>query len=408
MGTRERRSCALVLSGGGTRGAYEVGVLSGLTEVLDPKPGDPPLFQIFVGTSVGAINATWLAANAHLPDYGVPALVELWQGLKLKDHLRTRLFGWRTPLRRMMGGARPEGGPLADECLLDPTPLERLIDASVPWDQLHRNIADGVIDGLLIPALEVATGVTWVFAEMAPQAHFEPTRDARRRGVHAPVTIDHVMASAAIPVLFPPRRIGETFFYDGGLRFNTPIAPAIRAGADHLVVVSPVKSAGPPPPPSATNPGLSFLAGKAFNALLLDPMGYDLSVLQRFNTLIEVLEEVLDPADLARVQEVLAGARGLPYRKLDTLVFSPSADLGQLAVGALRENLDAWEVDWLTRWLLRRLTGGRGATSEADWTSFVLFEGDIARQLITEGRRDALDRADEIRAFFGRGSATGR
>lgn len=395
-----RPRTALVLSGGGSRGAYEVGVLAGMMTVLELRPDDPPPFTIFVGTSVGAINAVWLASHADAADLEIEGLVAVWEGLRLKDYLIPSFFGWRSPLRRLRGKRESEAPNHAEECFFDPAALEELFDRITPWDRLHACIQSGRINALLMPALEVATGVTTIFAETTPGYAYEPSRDVHREGLQTTLSIDHVMASSAIPVLFPPRRVDDRYYYDGGLRFNTPISPAIRAGADQLVVITPLKVQRETPLESLERPGLGFLAGKALNALMLDPVQYDLSVLDRFNKIVEVLEETLSPDDLSRVQSVMAATRGLPYRRLRTLAFAPTADLGRIGVNVMRTHLDEWDLDSTMRWGLRRLVGGPEVQGEADWTSFLLLEGSVAKEFIRLGRADALARADEIRAFF--------
>lgn len=395
---------ALVMSGGGTRGAWQAGVVAGMIEVLGLGPDDPAPFSIYVGTSVGAINGAYLAAHGHRGDLSAEGLCEIWSGLRLADVLQVEVFGlrnWMAPSRwwnKLRGGEMPD---VVGDALLDPAPLADLLDREVPWAQLHQNVDNGTVRALVAPALEVTTGRTHMFAEMAPGVRFVPSRDPHRQGAETRFTTDHVMASAAIPIVFPPRKVGGQYFYDGGLRFNTPISPAIRCGAQRLVVISPLKAQRDAVPVVAGQPDLGFLTGKIMNALLLDPVARDLQVLERFNQLREVLEDVLDPADLARVDRTMERTRGLAYRKLETLAFTPTADLGMVTANYVRQNLHNIDVDPLTRRVLRRAIGGPDANTEADWASYVMFDGLVARELIALGRGDALERADEIRAFFG-------
>lgn len=400
--TQGRPNTALVLSGGGMRGAYEVGVLQGMVEILELRPEDPAPFQTFVGTSVGALNASWLAAHGHRGDLGIDGLVRIWLDLKLRRHLQLDLFGWWRPLRRKLRGdeRRRAASTHPGQALLDPTPLDDLVRDALPWEALHDNIDRGVIRGLITPALNVSTGQTWVFAELAPGVQLTATRDPFRRAVPTRITPDHVLASAAIPAIFPPRRVDGHYFYDGGVRFNTPIAPAIRTGAERLVVISPIRTLPAPARVYQAQPELGFLAGKLLNAVIQDPVAHDLEVLGRFNELLGVLEEVVEPDELARIRQVMASSRGQAYRELELLAFQPGSDLGRLSVDLLRSSLDDLDVGRATRWFLRRLSGGQGSTSEADWVSYVLFDGALAERLIAVGRADALARADEILDFF--------
>lgn len=402
----------LVLSGGGMRGAYEVGAVSGIIEALRPKPGDPPPFRIFSGASVGSINVAYLASNAELYDHGVGRLADIWRSLKLEDHARVRPFG----LTRWPNGIRSKLKLLTDEhvlgtSLLDTRALEIVVRRNVDWDRLHRVIDSGRVLAVLIAALHVASGRTIMFTEHSPGMTVVPTRDDRRAMVFDRLTPDHVLASAAIPLLFPTRRIGDQYYCDGGLRFNTPIAPAIRAGADGIVIVTvrhgrSAREAAAVEEQSGSSVGKDlsplFLMGKLLNALLLDPVQYDLHVLERLNEVVQVLEQTLAPGDFDRVQRVWAEHRGMPYRHLKTLVFTPSRDLGELAGDYLRTRLKTDKLKPVLRYLLERALSG-SPHAEADWASYLLFDGGFAAELIAIGHADALSRRDEIREFFQRG-----
>lgn len=402
----------LVLSGGGMRGAYEAGTVAGILEALRPKPSDPPVFRIFSGASVGSINAAFLAANAQQSDHGVGRLADLWRSLKLQDHMRVRPFG----LTRWPSGLRDRFKVLTSDraygtSLLDTRALEVVVRRNIDWDRLHRVVDSGRVLAVLVAALHVASGRTIMFTEHAPGMNVVPTRDGRRAMVFERLTADHVLASAAIPLLFPTRRIGEHYYCDGGLRFNTPIAPAIRAGADRIVVVTvrhgrSEDDAVKVEEPSDLSPGRDlspmFLVGKLLNALLLDPVQYDLHVLGRLNEVVRVLEQTLSQSDFNRVQRILAEHRGMPYRHLRTLVFTPSRDLGELAADYLRDGLKLDKLPPVLRFLLERTLGG-SPRKEADWASYLLFDGGFAAELIAIGQADALKRRDEIREFFARG-----
>ncbi len=396
----------LVLSGGGMRGAYEVGIVAGIMEVLDPEPRSGPTFQIFAGTSVGAINATYLASNAGQADHGVERLAEVWNSLRLEDHARVRPFGLaRLPdaLQRFRSkGEQPTGNSL-----LDSRGIEVLVRRSIDWAKLHENIDNNVIDAVMVAALHVVSGRTTMFTERSPSCHIEPTRDERKATAFERITADHVLASAAIPLLFPTRRIGEHYYCDGGLRFNTPIAPAIRAGAERLVIVSVrhERSQREVAAAEASDAGKGgelssvFLVGKLLNALLLDPVAYDLQVLERLNQVMEVLEETLDADDLERIQRVWIKHRGAPYRRLKKLVFQPSRDLGRVAGDFIRKSLKTTNLRPVAKYLIEKLASD-APEPEADWASYLLFDGSFAHELIEIGRQDARDQAQKIREFF--------
>lgn len=387
------------------RGAYEVGVVSGIAEVLDTEPGSQALFDIFAGTSVGAINASYFAANADSHDHRVDRLADTWQSLRLDDHARVRPLGL-APLPEAF--ARWTKSTLLGKSLLDTRAVEVLVRRTIDWERMHRNVDAGIVRAVMVAALHVVSGRTTVFTEGAPGVRIENTRDERRVTAFERITADHVLASAAIPLLFPTRKLGDHYYCDGGLRFNTPIAPAIRAGAERLVVVSVRHArsmrevAAVEEADNAQMQNLSpvFLVGKLLNALLLDPVQYDLQVLDRLNQMMEVLEETLSSEDLERFHRIWIRHRGMPYRRIKTLTFTPSRDLGRLAAEYIRSSLKLKELSTIARYLLER--AARDAPeAEADWASYMLFDGGFAHELIEIGRADARARADEVREFFG-------
>lgn len=388
------------------RGAYEVGVVAGIMEVLDPEPEAGPVFQIFSGTSVGAINATYLASNAAQPDHGVERLAEVWNSLRLEDHARVRPFGLAR-LPEALARFRAKPGEALGSSLLDSRGIEVLVRRTIDWVKLHENIDRGTIDAVMIAALHVVSGRTTMFTERSPACHIEPTRDERRATAFERITADHVLASAAIPLLFPTRRIGAHYYCDGGLRFNTPIAPAIRAGAERLVIVSVrhERSQRELAAVEAADAGAGselspvFLVGKLLNALLLDPVEYDLQVLERLNQVMEVLEETLDADDLERIQRVWIKHRGAPYRRLRKLVFQPSRDLGRVAGDFIKKSLKTTNLRPVAKYLIEKFASD-APEPEADWASYLLFDGSFAHELIEIGRQDARDQAEKIREFF--------
>ncbi|MFW6066835.1 MAG: patatin-like phospholipase family protein [Myxococcota bacterium] len=394
-----------MLSGGGARGAYEAGVLTGLIEVLQLDASDRCPFQIFSGTSVGAINAIWAAANAHRGDMDADGLREQWRRLSLDTHLRLDLPGlfgvrarWAALAERL--GKDVDLGERWGRSIVDGRPLERIVSGGIPWDRLHDNVRRGVVSAAVVAALQIRSGRTAMFAELAPGTRFRASRDPRRTAVRGEIGAEHVLASAAIPFLFPARRVAGDYYCDGGLRFTTPIAPALRCGAERLVVVSLLGGATARTGPEVERrrieayPHLRFLAGKLINSLLLDSVDYDLHVLDRFNKLLAILEERLEPDELRRVQRTMEETRGAGYRFVETLCFRPSEDLGQAAAELTRRvrrrSVGAWAV---TRML-------QSGAFEDDLLSFMLFDGEFADHLMELGRRDVKARADEVRTFF--------
>jgi NTE family protein len=375
-----------------------VGVISGLNEILG---GLRSRFGVFTGTSVGAINAAQFASHAHREDLGVAELVRRYADLRLKTHLRPHFRGLLPGLSR-----RPRFRARSDEArrhawaLLDPRPFEKIVRDGIGWEQLHENVRAGLVSAVIVSGLRISDGRTTTFAELSPGTEFVVSHDPRRDAILEPLTADHVLASAALPLLFPSRQIGGTYYCDGGLRFNTPMAPAIRAGAEKLVVIA--LRAGRPTERNAVTsyPKPFFLLGKILDALLLDPVEYDLHVLDRLNHVVEVMERTMVPEALEQVRSVVQSERGLPYEKIATLVFRPSSDIGVLAGEYMRTEQPARREGYAARAMLRH-AAALGGQVEADFVSYLLFDGGFARLLIDLGHRDALARADEIRAFFG-------
>ena len=401
--SRPGGNAGLVLSGGGVRGAYEVGVVGGIIEALGRDAAGPSPFSVFAGTSVGAINVAYLASHADRGDLAIEGLEKLWTGLELDVYLRLKVFE-HIPI---LGAFARRLLPLTERTMgwsvLDSKPLQRLVENGVDWDNLHRNADAGIVRSLIVAALNIGTGRTTMFSELGPDTDYRPSKDPLRTVERCRINADHVLASAALPGVFPARRVGGAYFCDGGLRFNTPIAPAVRSGADRLVII-PVTIQGRSTEQTAAStlleyPKPTFLLGKLLNALLADPLDHDLQVMARFNRLIEILETTLSPEELARVHEEMTRSRGAPYRSLDALVIRPTEDIGLLAGEYLRTHQPGSRLRGAEGWLFR-MARRRTAVKEADWAAYVLFDGAFARQLIDLGRRDARARADEIREFF--------
>lgn len=388
----------LVLSGGGMRGAYEVGILAGMLDALGQSGHPMSPFQLAAGASVGAVNATFIAANAHAPGLNLDRLIAAWTGMDFSTVFSPQLLSF---FRQLFRGTMP---PAREQqrlgvSLLNSAPLEALVKSTVNFDDLHANIASGALAGLFIAALQVATGKTIIFCELGQGTVYRQSKDPRRAVVLEPITLDHVLASTAIPLLFPARRVGNEFYCDGGLRLNTPIAPVLRAGAERLVIVSTTyvdRMSTPVPADNlSTYPSIAFLMGKVLNALLVDPLAYDLQILARINDLVDVHQRGLSQHSRDELKQRMVRRRGASYRHIDTLVFVPSKDIAQLAAQYLKDNIKRFDIGLLARRLLRTAAD----EGNADWATYLLFDGGFAEQVIELGRRDALRRRDEIRAF---------
>ncbi|WAS97480.1 patatin-like phospholipase family protein [Nannocystis punicea] len=396
---------ALVLSAGGVRGAYQVGVLDGLVEVLGLRGAKgPPIFSIFAGTSVGALNAAYLAANAHHADHRVAGLVDVWQRLELRDTLRfTPLSLWGWPFWHLPGRyAKYDSrmSPYVGRSLFDPRPTERLLGRVIAWDRLHANIDASVVRALTIAALDVCDGRTTLFAELAPGVTLRPCH-THRRTLLKPIDAQRVLASSALPLVYPARNIEGRYYMDGAVRFGTPIGPALRAGADRVMVISLLERSPAPVPMDAPDyPGFLFMLGKLCSALLLDPVSHDIDNLLRINEMFEAIDEALGAAEFKAVTERLDAAGDLPYRRVPTLVFRPSEDIAALTADFIRRDLVRSGIGPIRQLLIRGVSRSHIART-TELASILLLDGSLATRLIALGRHDAFAAKDRILEFFG-------
>jgi NTE family protein len=395
-----KKRIAIVLSGGGARGAYEAGVLSYLFEAIYPRLSPDFEFDIVSGTSVGAIHAAYIAASAHLTGSArATPLAETWRSMAFDKVLDVglldiaavplRALGFASQRRSVTGGSAPDtlGG------LVNIAPLERLVEERIAWPDLHRNLEAGKPGALCVACTEVDSGRVAVFLD-GRLADPSPWRlDAHVNARATRITSRHVRASAAIPFLFPAVRIDERYYLDGGLRINTPLSPALRLKADHVIVVAlkskPLAQSGIPytNPQAVTQP--AFLLGKVLNALLLDQLELELRRLDVINALFDGAEEALGPDCLEPINRAIRAKRGVEYRKVSHVVIRPSADIGVMAAESYRRSRSRTEGQGILASLLAR-TALRGVPEdEADLFSYLYFDRSFTEPLLELGREDA-------------------
>ena len=367
---------ALVLSGGGARGAYEVGVLSYLYgEFVRQRGGVVPPVDIVCGTSVGAINACYLAAHMADPVSGVKRLADLWTAMQFEQVLR---FNVRQAMRLpqvLRGGGDHDAG------IFDVQPMVDLVTREVSWKMLGRAVRRGLLRAVSVSATEIATGRTTLFVDTAPDVPLPELFNPRvvvRREIVGP---QHALASAAIPLIFPPVRVGSQLYCDGGLRQNTPIAPAVRMGARKILSVGlskevrglavPEALAGGPKPPT----GATCLLGNVLNAFLLDHVQADVDLLQRINQLLADGSTVYGPEFIERMSQRALDRGGQPYRTIESLVIRPSQDIGRLAGQHVRRGRFSGSL--VARALMTMLDSG--LTDESDLASYLLFDAEAMR-----------------------------
>jgi NTE family protein len=311
--------------------------------------------------------------------------------------------------RLLLGGEPPPPVPGSFRYggLLETSGLESFVLRSIPWRGIERSLRERQLHALSVSATHVGTGHTVVFLSSAEPVPREWSRDPFVRHRAARIGPRHVLASAAIPMLFPAVKIGDEYYTDGGLRQNTPMSPAIRLGADRLLLVS-LRHVAPQSKElqrehSEAYPKPLFLAGKALNALLLDHTEYDLARMQRINLILEAGSASFGDKFEDMMNHALVRLRGAPLRRIQAVHIRPSEDIGALAaefVGSGRMRVHGL----VARRLIQRLAAGE-ARHESDLLSYLLFDGGFASQLIELGRHDAAKKADELAQLFDVSSA---
>jgi NTE family protein len=381
----------LVLSGGGARGAYQAGVVKAIAEVA-ASLGKPAPFRSLAGVSAGAINAAWMAAFAHDVPAGARQLADLWARLKPAQVYETSVtslggigFTWARALSLgpIVGGKPPQA-------LLDTAPLKELLGGLLPLQSLQRNVDQGVINGVAVTATDYASIHTVTFYQSAGRV--TPWRRRRRDAKEVPLTVEHVMASAAIPLFFEPVAVDGSYFGDGCLRNQAPLSPAIHLGADRLIVVGVRRRPSPlDDVPQRVRPTLARILSVLLNAMFFDAVDYDVERLQTINRSLAagMLPAVPMPAPGTKGRDTASFAG--PFKPIDILTIQPSEDLGLIA----RD-----EAHHMPR-VIRYLLAGMGSTEEAsDLFSYLLFEGSYTQRLIDLGYKDGLAVRDQLAGFI--------
>jgi NTE family protein len=383
------RRIALVLPGGGARGAYEVGALSVLLPELERRGEEVTLL---CGTSVGAINAALLGSLAHLPVAAqVELAIERWRGLERSDVIAP-LLSPRLPfnLARLAGDALSIPG-VRRGSLLDPRPLRRYLGRHMDWDALHRNVDGGLLDAVCVVATQLTTGRPVGFVEASTPRQLPASEELP----FVPVRLadEHVRASAAIPLVFPAVEIttppsAQGYYTDGATRLNSPIKPAVELGADHVIVIGFEPLAAAPVAPDEPPPHLVDVVANMLDGLLVDQVADDMQRLVAINSFF-VEDASVGTVPAARAYRAARGRR--PYRRIAYALITPRrrGELGQLAERAFDRRYGGWRgalaPDQL---LLGRLLRGR-TDAGGDLLSFLLFDREYIDLLIDAGRRDA-------------------
>jgi NTE family protein len=394
----------LVLGGGAARGAYEAGVLSYLRDELEPQMGRELRLDILGGASVGAIHACYLAASAHVPHQQAQGLVAHWSAMRVEEMLR---FGvgdlWRL-VRESLGKPAPLPRDLRYGGLVDPTGLRTLVGRGIRWLNIGRNLRERRLQALAVSTTHVGSGRITVFVQQQggglPSWGSDPDLQpaAARIGPH------HALASAALPVVFPPVRLRGQLHVDGGLKLSVPLLPALRLGAQRVIVIS-LRPLGQGVRPPAWEPRREealtapYLLGKVLNSLMVDRTDQDLEHLRRLNGILEAGTRAYGPRFAHTLGQALVPQHDSPVRYVRELLVCPSVDVGQLAADYVRSSAFRRRGQGLAHRTIQALVEREGSR-EAALASYLLFDGGFARQLIELGRQDARARRDEWLRFW--------
>jgi NTE family protein len=390
------KNIALVMTGGGARGAYQAGVLKRVSEIRGIAHGHSP-FRLVSGASAGALNATVVAAGSTQFRRFVDKLSRVWSDVQAEDVYRTDLKAMGAIAGRWVrdlsfGGAF--GGGLA-QSLLDASPLRGFLQEHIHFHEIQNCIDRGHLHSLSITATSYNSGKSYIFVQGIPG--LKMWRKTRRVALATPITVDHVCASAAIPLVFQAVKlkteVGELHFGDGCLRLTTPLSPAIRLGAEKIFAIG-VRSLraseaamknlefGTDGMKFRDGPPLARVIGVLFNAIFLDYLETDIDHLERMNELIDLLPES------SRKMEGMSE----PLRKVEPFSITPSQDLAKIA-----ESFST-RMPKMVSYMLKGLTDE--PEHSADLISYLLFHPDFTRALIEIGYKDASERIDEIEAFL--------
>lgn len=375
--SQEPLKTGLILSGGGARAAYQVGVLMAIAEIVPKGTRNP--FPIICGTSAGAINAAALAAHTHNYRRGVAGLERIWANITAEQVYRTDLRAFLKSLLYWLFSGMVSGATPVNSALLDNRPLRKLLSLVINFDRIDEAFQNGDLDALSITASGYTSGESVAFFQALEGT--KVWQRSRRVGRSSRISVDHLLASSAIPILFPAQKVDDQFYGDGALRQLAPLSPALHLGANRLLVigVSGNESVAPRRDASAY-PSLAQVLGHILNSVFVDSLEADVERLERVNQTLSAI-----PAKVRKEQ-------GITLREVDVFKIYPSQPIDEIAAQHIKE------LPRTLRFFLR----GSGATRSpgASAVSYLLFEPGFTRSLMSLGYRDAMSREDELRSFL--------
>lgn len=370
------KKTGLILTGGGARAAYQIGVLKAVDELLGHSSANP--FPILCGTSAGAINAAVLAIRADDFGAGVRHLVDVWGDFHVDRIYRSDLPGIMRAGARWLGALTLlyRNNPVS---LLDNAPLRQMLEHTLDFGRIQANIDAGALYAVSVTASGYTSGQSVTFYQGGPEV--EAWERTHRIGSARSLNADLLLASSALPFIFPAVKVHREYFGDGSMRQLAPISPALHMGADRVFIIGTGRqSSEPSRVRSNIYPSLAQVAGHALNSIFLDSLAADIEHVERTNR------------TLACVSPEKALETKLGLRHIDLLVIHPSQPIERIAARHVRD------LPRSIRFLLRAV--GAMNRNGGNLASYLLFEPSFCRALIDLGHRDTLARQDEVLAFL--------
>lgn len=372
--SKQQPQIALILTGGGARAAYQVGMLKAITTLLPRNHKSP--FRIICGTSAGSINATQLACYASCYHLGVKKLEWAWKNFDTSKVCHSdfrRAFGHI--INGVLSNFQSDYTNVKPGSLFNNTPLNKLLTDIIPLNRIDRNLKSGHLDALCITASSYSDGDSISFFQANDKKEWQR---AKRKGIQSKITIDHLLASSAIPMVFPSIKIKQHYFGDGSVHQLSPLSPAIHLGADKIFIVgvdhpNEAKFYGQHP----HHPGMAYISGHLLDTIFADTLNADVERMQRINKTLDLIPDHQKQTDL---------------RKVDSMIVNPSHNFDSIA------NEFYFDMPTPIRWLLRFV--GVNEHTESSLCSYLLFEQNYTQRLIELGFEDGINKLDDIKAFL--------
>ena len=367
----------LVLTGGGARAAYQVGVVKAVRDLLGGPAANP--FPILTGTSAGAINAATLAVHADDFTRAVANLLEVWENMRCEHIYRTDAWSIAKSGARWLSSMMllSRHNPVS---LLDNAPLRQMLEKGLSFQKIQDHIDAGTLYAACVTASGYTSGQSVSFFQGG--SGLEGWERNQRIGAAVPLNLDLLLASAALPFIFPAVKFNREYFGDGSMRQIAPVSPALHLGADRVLIVGTGRQQGNEAGRARSNtyPSLAQIAGHALNSIFLDSLMVDIERMERINRTVSLI-----PRDRMADSTV-------QLRPVKVLFISPSQPIERIAARFIHE------LPGTVRFILRP-TGALNR-SGSNLASYLLFEESFCRALIDLGYQDTVGRADEVKELF--------